>query len=300
MFIATARCGTTALLALRAMPRAAAPIACMSSTFDPVYERRLLLGVFGQELEAHERTREALLEQLAKAEIPAAAGAPVESAAVSAEDIAKAHAKALRRAQKVPARLAEVEAKQVQIRELMEEVRTRGTDLAGVRATAIEALGLGARLDTFDIDAASRKQVGRPDGFDGLVLESPRGVPILVARQSFKDSLLRRIGRGNDLFFQVQEHRGSRVLLRTSMRRDLARSPRECMEMAADLAAFFSDWRYAGPGEAEVMFTDARHVAKRGTRVGQLKRSKSLGTLWASPSRVADVAREAQETQGWL
>ena len=40
------------------------------------------------------------------------------------------------------------------------------------------------------------------------------------------------------LHAQVSEGGGSRVLLRTSMVPHLAKSPRECMEMAADLAAW--------------------------------------------------------------
>ena len=46
------------------------------------------------------------------------------------------------------------------------------------------------------------------------------------------------------------------------------------------------------------MYTDSRHVAKRGGRVGQLKESKWLGVIWAKPARVADEARDAQEEQG--
>jgi hypothetical protein len=48
------------------------------------------------------------------------------------------------------------------------------------------------------------------------------------------------------------------------------------------------------------MFTDSRHVAKRGTRVGQLRDSKRLGFLRARPERVAELARDAQEEQGWM
>jgi hypothetical protein len=149
-------------------------------------------------------------------------------------------------------------------------------------------------------------------------------VPILVARAAYSDALLRRVSGGTDLWFQVveapntqspypslnpsrslsphlrqlSEGRGSRVLLRTSMVRSLVRAPRECMETASDLAAFFSDARRAD--EAKVMYTDSRHVAKRGGRVGQLKEAKRLGVIWAKPARVADEARDAQEEQGWL
>ena len=61
-------------------------------------------------------------------------------------------------------------------------------------------------------------------------------MPVLVGRQKFSDELLRRVGRGTDLWFQVREGRGSRVLLRTSLCRELTRAPRECVEVAADLA----------------------------------------------------------------
>ena len=53
-------------------------------------------------------------------------------------------------------------------------------------------------------------------------------------------------------------------------------------------------------GGVEVMYTDSRHVAKRGSRVGQMKDAKRLGTIWASPQRVMDAARDAQSMQGWL
>jgi len=31
-----------------------------------------------------------------------------------------------------------------------------------------------------------------------------------------------------------------------------------------------------------------------------MKDSKRLGTVWAQPARAAEVARDAQELQGWL
>ena len=89
------------------------------------------------------------------------------------------------------------------------------------------------------------------------------------------------------------------MLLRTSMVRSLVKSSRECVETAADLAAYFSDSRRRPEG-VKVMFTDSRHVAKRGSRVGQMKVAKRLGTVWAQPERVAELARDAQEEQGWL
>ena len=82
-----------------------------------------------------------------------------------------------------------------------------------------------------------QSEVGRPAGFDGLVFYSPKGVPILIGKQkAHKDETLRRVAQGPDLWFQVQDYNGSRVLLRTSLKPGL-RNSKECMHMAADLAA---------------------------------------------------------------
>ena len=93
--------------------------------------------------------------------------------------------------------------------------------------------------------------------------------------------MLRRVSRGTDLWFQAVEGRGSRVLLRASMVRGLSRAPRECVEHAAHLAAYFSEQRYAD--EVEVMWTDSRKVARR----GEMKATKKLGALWATNLHLA-------------
>merc|ERR1712127_448063 len=97
---------------------------------------------------------------------------------------------------------------EMKLESLLDQVSTRGGDLSEIREQ-LEEMGLRARLENFDVDQAALDQRGRPEGFSGLVVESPRGVPILVGQRSFSDALLRRVGRGNDLFFQVREGRGS-------------------------------------------------------------------------------------------
>ena len=90
------------------------------------------------------------------------------------------------------------------------------------------------------------------------------------------------------------------MLLRTSMARGLDGS-RVCEQFAADVAAWCSDSRDVGEDDAdayvEVMVTDSRHVAKRGTRVGQMKDSKRLGIVRGRPRAVADVVRAAHRVQ---
>lgn len=255
-------------------------------------ERRLLRGVLEEALKTTHRKKLALVEQLEQHRSDDA------SLLVDADKAEKMRIKASKALEQLPLRLAEADAKNERLNELLGSLRQPSVSLSAIRRD-MEDFGLAARLESFDVDAMAHNQRGRPDGFDGLVVESPRGVPILIARKSFKDGRLRQISRGNDLWFQVRDGCGSRVLLRTSMLPNLARSPRECMEMAADYAAFFSDWR-SSIEDVEVMFTDSRHVARRGTRVGQMKDSKRLGLLWARPKRVVDIAREAQEEQGWM
>ena len=255
------------------------------------HKRRVLRGVLQQELEGQHRARLNL-----EAEMNRRRDVVDEN---DGEAYTKAYAKAAKRAEAVPRRLVEVTRRGEQLEALLE--RSRGATEDEVNNLYQEVADeLADKLETFDADAAARDQFGRPAGFDGLVMSSPRGVPVLVARRSFSDELLRRVGRGTDLWFQATEGRGgSRVLLRTSCVPSLSKSPRECVEFAADLAAHFGGGA-RGDDAVEVMYTDSRRVAKRGSRVGQLKPKKRLGTVWARPGRVADAAREAQEDQGFL
>ena len=256
------------------------------------HRRRVLRGVLRQELEGQHRARVNLEAQLERRR---------DVDADDGDEYAKEYAKAVRRAEAVPRRLVEVTRRGEQLEALLE--RSRGATEDEVNSLYQEVADeLADKLEAFDADAAARDQFGRPAGFDGLVIASPRGVPILVARRSFSDELLRRVGRGTDLWFQAVEGRGgSRVLLRTSCVPSLSKSPRECVEFTADLAAYFGGSSARGGDDAvEVMYTDSRRVAKRGSRVGQLKPKKRLGTVWARPGRVADAAREAQEDQGFL
>lgn len=139
-------------------------------------------------------------------------------------------------------------------------------------------------------------EYGRPRGFDGLVFYSPKGVPILVGRpKTQKDEVLRRIAQGADLWFQVEDYNGARVLLRTSLKRGL-RGSKECIQMAANLAAKYSDWWENAKTQTSlrkerihVMYTDSKHVAKRGSKIGQMRRQKSLGRIYGYPEELEDI-----------
>lgn len=148
------------------------------------------------------------------------------------------------------------------------------------------------KINTVAVSKDSR-EFGRPRGFTGLVFYSPLGVPILVGkRKSQSDDVLRRIAQGADLWFQVEDYDGSRVLLRTSLVRGLKNSKR-CVQMAADIAAKYSVWGTTATSApaVPVMYTDSKHVAKRGTKVGRMRKRKSLGRLMGRPSDVEDITR---------
>lgn len=131
------------------------------------------------------------------------------------------------------------------------------------------------------------REFGRPHGFCGLILTTPNGVPVLIGREGAHcDDALRRIAQGSDLWFQVQDYNGSRVLLRTSLRKDLVDS-KSCREFAANVAAHFSTSRYEE--QVPVMYTDSKHVAKRGSKRGSMRKRKRLGTIIGYPSKVCNA-----------
>uniref|UniRef100_A0A7S4I4M3 NFACT RNA-binding domain-containing protein n=1 Tax=Odontella aurita TaxID=265563 RepID=A0A7S4I4M3_9STRA len=161
--------------------------------------------------------------------------------------------------------------------------------------TAVADLGFTSVMRNPDSWRRERKRArdnaefGRPRDFHGLVFHSPHGVPILVGKKgSHGDDILRRVSQGSDLWFQVEDYAGSRVLLRTSLVRGLKGS-RACMQMAADLAAYYSNYR--GFRDVPVMYTDSKRVAKRGSKRGQMRRRKSLGRMYGDPENFAEEAR---------
>jgi len=158
---------------------------------------------------------------------------------------------------------------------------------------SIVKLGFGSILNlpssSWKHKINQKTEFGRPKDWTGLVFHTPLGVPILIGKKgSHNDETLRRISQGSDLWFQVEDYAGSRVLLRTSLIKGFKNS-KVCKQMAADLAAYYSDYRTYD--DVLVMYTDSRRVAKRGSRVGQMKRKKSIGKMFGSPSHVVDKAR---------
>ena len=96
----------------------------------------------------------------------------------------------------------------------------------------------------------------------GRTFTSPAGVPILVGRsRKENDRLSLVIARDGDYWLHARNAPGAHVLLQ------LSRAPRyysepepDCLQMAADLAAFYSDLR--NEARADVTYTSPKHVTK--------------------------------------
>merc|ERR1712028_169071 len=150
-------------------------------------------------------------------------------------------------------------------------------------------------------NSSNDNDYGRPRGFEGLVFQSPLGVPCLVGKRNcHKDETLRRVAQGADLWFQSKDYHGSRVLLRSSLVRGTKNSKR-CLQFAADLAATYSalhsqhqHHEHQREGEILIMYTDSKNVAKRGGKVGTMKKKKSFGTIVGYPANVHTITNELE------
>ena len=157
--------------------------------------------------------------------------------------------------------------------------------------TKINELGFGESIlkqpmQRWKTKRQKEKEFGRPLGFDGHVFYSPLGVPILVGRMNaHKDDVMRNAAQGSDLWFQVEDYNGSRVLLRSSLMRG-TKGSKMCHQMAANIAARYSVWG-DDYDSVPVMYTDSRKVAKRGSKVGNMKQKKSLGRMFGRPMEVS-------------
>lgn len=184
--------------------------------------------------------------------------------------------------------------KLIRLKKELEETKQNQSELQLI-ADNLRTMGFAKILsqssDNWKSRQDAKKEFGRPQGFEGPLFYSSLGVPILVGRmKAHKDDILRRAAQGSDLWFQVEDYNGSRVLLRSSLVPS-AKHSKKCKQMAADIAATFSDWSDEFE-DIPVMYTDSRKVAKRGGQAGKMKQKKSIGTIIGRPASVADITKD--------
>ena len=246
----------------------------------PVISLDFLIGVTREALFRQRRITEALQEQDGK------------------QEEQKANDSVKKRRIQIEENVAKIKEIQNEIKDL-HQAPTVDVDLDTLQAIKDKLIELGFRSllsqgpdgwkHVRELCRSSKAEFGRPADFNGLVLKSPLGVPILVGRKGgHHDEVLRRVAQGNDLWFQVEDYSGSRVLLRTSLMRGLKNS-KACRQAAADIAAYFSDYRRFD--SVPIMYTDSKRVAKRGSKIGQMRKRKSLGTIYGLPGNVSDICK---------
>ena len=139
-------------------------------------------------------------------------------------------------------------------------------------------------------------------GWSGRRFETPSGVPILVGRNKKENEKLSLdIAKDPDVWLHARGAPGAHVIIQYSQAKKAAREDEEAREvdlqMAADLAAFYSDLR--NERKAEVMFCNPKHISKpRKAPVGAVRVSKEGGTVLGRPEDVPDDCKEARAERG--
>ena len=140
-----------------------------------------------------------------------------------------------------------------------------------------EAKKLKLKVDELSVDTPLRPTLPRgsrdglqqsgiapsqTSGWSGREFLSPNGVPILVGRNRAENERLSlKVARDPDVWMHVRGSPGAHVVLQMSrIRGPRTRPSDECMQMAADLAAFYSEMR--DENKVLVTYTSPRHITK--------------------------------------
>lgn len=122
-----------------------------------------------------------------------------------------------------------------------------------------------------------------PTEWKGRVFDSPNGVPILVGRNKSENEFLStRIAKHPDVWFHAHDTPGAHVVLRLSVTDKLCPED-DCLQMSADLAAFYSDSR--NTKKTLVTQTSPKHITKpKYAPLGAVALRKINGTINARPT----------------
>jgi hypothetical protein len=125
---------------------------------------------------------------------------------------------------------------------------------------------------------------------------SPNGCIVLVGKnRRDNEAICFQVARGNDIWFHARGCPGAHVLLQ--IRRGSPRPTDDCMQFAANLAAFYSDARTER--KAPVTTASPKHIQKpRGAPPGAVKLREELNTITGFPADVAEELKIAREESG--
>ncbi len=125
---------------------------------------------------------------------------------------------------------------------------------------------------------------------------SPGGCIVLVGRnRRDNEAICFQVSRQDDIWMHSRGCPGAHVLLQ--VRRGSPRPTEECMQFAANLAAFYSDARTER--KAPITTASPKHIQKpRGAPLGAVKVREELNTLTGYPADVDDELKVAREKSG--
>lgn len=125
---------------------------------------------------------------------------------------------------------------------------------------------------------------------------SPNGCVVLVGRnRRDNEAICFQVAKGDDIWFHARGCPGAHVLLQ--VRRGSPRPTEECIQFAANLAAFYSDARTER--KADVTQAAPKHIQKpKGAPPGAVKLREELGTVIGYPADVDDELKIAREKSG--
>ncbi len=125
---------------------------------------------------------------------------------------------------------------------------------------------------------------------------SPNGCIVLVGKnRRDNEAICFQVARGDDIWMHARGCPGAHVLLQ--VRRGSPRPTDDCMQFAANLAAFYSDARTER--KAAVTTASPKHIQKpRGAPPGAVKLREELNTITGFPADVAEELKIAREESG--
>ena len=181
------------------------------------------------------------------------------------------------------------EAKKLQLK-----LPEHGFAAEGDRSAAADkskSLPRGSRADT----QPQQLFASQTGGWSGREFVSPMGVPILVGRNCAENEQLSlKIARDPDVWFHVRGAPGAHVVLRMSQLPKGSVADDDCMQMAADLAAFYSELR--DERKALVAYTSPRHITKpNGAPLGAVRLREEDGTILGRPTDSALIPKSIVE-----
>lgn len=148
--------------------------------------------------------------------------------------------------------------------------------------------------------SASRNKQGKPKvgtpASNLRKLTSPGGCTVLVGRnRRGNEDLTFQVAKGDDIWMHSRGCPGAHVLIQ--QRRGSMKATDKCIQFAADLACFYSDFR--GERSASVTAAKPKHLQKpRGAPLGAVKLREEWNVFTGYPDSVPDELKQAREESG--